>query len=117
MALNQTQANEMRTKLFETLDFSELTVEGRTKEGLAFTDSEGNVVVMKLIAKKDNFDLADALEEYEESQEKASEKKKKADEKKKKDQEKKAKEKEKVETEKEKVENEDEDKVLAAIGL
>ena len=75
--LSQKQAKEVREKLFADMVLDGFTVEGRTKEGLAFSDEEGNVIVVKIVAKKDDFDLADAIEEFEEAQEKALEKEKK----------------------------------------
>ena len=81
MALNQKQAKEVREKLFEQMKFVGFTVEGRTKEGLALADENQNIIVIKIVAKKDDFDLADALEEYEEAEAKALEKEKKHTEK------------------------------------
>ena len=81
MALTQKQAKEVREKLFTDMILDGFTVEGRTKEGLAFSDEEGNVIVVKIVAKKDDFDLADAIEEFEEAQAKALEKEKKHSEK------------------------------------
>ena len=101
--LSQKQAKEIREKLFADMVLDGFTVEGRTKEGLAFSDEEGNIVVVKIVAKKDDFDLADAIEEFEEAQAKALEKEKKHTEKvekakaKKEKEETKAKEKEKKE--------------------
>ena len=89
MALNQKQAKELREKLFEQMKFEDFTVEGRTKEGLALADENQNIIVIKIVAKKDDFDLADALEEFEEAEAKALEKElaKKAKEAKKKEEE------------------------------
>lgn len=81
MALTQKQAKEVREKLFTDMVLDGFTVEGRTKEGLAFSDAEGNIIVVKIVAKKDDFDLADALEEFEEAEAKALEKEKKHSEK------------------------------------
>ena len=75
--LSQKQAKEVREKLFADMVLDGFTVEGRTKEGLAFSDEEGNIIVVKIVAKKDDFDLADAIEEFEEAQAKALEKEKK----------------------------------------
>ena len=77
MALTQKQAKEVREKLFADMVLDGFTVEGRTKEGLAFSDEEDNVIVVKIVAKKDDFDLADALEEFIEAEAKALEKEKK----------------------------------------
>jgi predicted RND superfamily exporter protein len=71
MALGQKEAKELREKLFGQMTFEGMTLEGRTKEGLAFSDSEQNIIVVKIVAKKDDFDLVDAMEEYEEAEEKA----------------------------------------------
>ena len=79
--LSQKQAKEVREKLFADMALDGFTVEGRTKEGLAFSDEEGNIIVVKIVAKKDDFDLADAIEEFEEAQAKALEKEKKHTEK------------------------------------
>src|SRR5574343_492462 len=79
--LSQKQAKEVREKLFADMVLDGFTVEGRTKEGLAFSDEEGNIIVVKIVAKKDDFDLADAIEEFEEAQAKALEKEKKHTEK------------------------------------
>ena len=89
MALNQKQAKELREKLFEQMKFDNFTVEGRTKEGLALADENQNIIVIKIVAKKDDFDLADALEEFEEAEARALEKElaKKAKEAKKKEEE------------------------------
>ena len=89
MALTQKQAKEVREKLFADMVLDGFTIEGRTKEGLAFSDVEGNIIVVKIVAKKDDFDLADALEEFEEAEAKALEKElaKKAKEAKKKEEE------------------------------
>ena len=102
--LSQKQAKEVREKLFADMVLDGFTVEGRTKEGLAFSDEEGNIIVVKIVAKKDDFDLVDAIEEFEEAQAKALEKEKKHAEKVDKAKEKKAKEeaKEKEKEEKEK---------------
>ena len=81
MALTQKQAKEVREKLFTDMVLDGFTVEGRTKEGLAFSDEEGNIIVVKIVAKKDDFDLADALEEFTEAEAKALEKEKKHTEK------------------------------------
>ena len=75
--LSQKQAKEVREKLFADMVLDGFTVEGRTKEGLAFSDEEGSIIVVKIVAKKDDFDLADAIEEFEEAQAKALEKEKK----------------------------------------
>lgn len=77
MALTQKQAKEVREKLFAEMVLDGFTIEGRTKEGLAFSDVEGNIIVVKIVAKKDDFDLADALAEFEEAEAKALEKEKK----------------------------------------
>ena len=77
MALNQKQAKEVREKLFEQMKFDGFTVEGRTKEGLALADENQNIIVIKIVAKKDDFDLADALEEFIEAEAKTLEKEKK----------------------------------------
>lgn len=74
MAFNQKQAKELREKLFEQMKFDGFTVEGRTKEGLALADENQNIIIIKIVAKKDDFDLADALEEFEEAEAKAREK-------------------------------------------
>ena len=81
MALTQKQAKEVREKLFADMALDGFTIEGRTKEGLAFSDVEGNIIVVKIVAKKDDFDLADALEEFVEAEAKALEKEKKHSEK------------------------------------
>ena len=81
MALTQKQAKEVREKLFVDMVLDGFTIEGRTKEGLAFSDEEGNIIVVKIVAKKDDFDLADALEEFTEAETKALEKEKKHTEK------------------------------------
>ena len=81
MALTQKQAKEVREKLFAEMVLDGFTIEGRTKEGLAFSDVEGNIIVVKIVAKKDDFDLADAIEEFEEAEAKALEKEKKHNEK------------------------------------
>ena len=75
--LSQKQAKEVREKLFADIVLDGFTVEGRTKEGLAFSDEEGNIIVVKIVAKKDDFDITDAIEEFEEAQAKALEKEKK----------------------------------------
>ena len=77
MALTQKQAKEVREKLFAEMVLDGFTIEGRTKEGLAFSDVEGNIIVVKIVAKKDDFDLVDAIEEFEEAEAKALEKEKK----------------------------------------
>lgn len=89
MAFNQKQAKELREKLFEQMKFDGFTIEGRTKEGLALADENQNIIIIKIVAKKDDFDLADALEEFEEAEAKALEKElaKKAKEAKKKEEE------------------------------
>ena len=79
--LSQKQAKEVREKLFADMVLDGFTVEGRTKEGLAFSDEEGNIIVVKIVAKKDDFDLADAIEEFTEAEAKALEKEKKHTEK------------------------------------
>jgi hypothetical protein len=67
---------------------------GYTKEGALYQNDGGECLVLKLIAKKDDFDFQDALDEKEEQDKKNAEKKaKKAEKKAKKD--------EKVETEEE----------------
>ena len=87
--LSQKQAKEVREKLFADMVLDGFTVEGRTKEGLALADENQNIIVIKIVAKKDDFDLADALEEFEEAEAKALEKElaKKAKEAKKKEEE------------------------------
>ena len=78
---------------------------GYTKEGALYQNELGENLVLKLIAKKDDFDFEEALEEKKEQDKKNAEKKQKQDEKVKKakekaeKQEKKAKKKEEVETE------------------
>ena len=111
MALTQKQAKEVREKLFADMMLDGFTVEGRTKEGLAFSDVEGNIIVVKIVAKKDDFDLADALEEFEEAEAKALEKEKKHSEKVNKAKEKK----EKEETKKEQKSKEETDAAVDKI--
>lgn len=62
--------NELVNALFEIPAVIELLESynglisvGETKEGKAFQDQDGSVVIFKAIAKKENFDLADALQE------------------------------------------------------
>ena len=80
---------------------------GYTKEGALYQNDDGECLVLKLIAKKDDFNYKDALNEKEEQDKKNAEKKQKQDEKVKKakekaeKQEKKAKKEEEVETEEE----------------
>ena len=115
MALTQKQAKEVREKLFTDMILDGFTVEGRTKEGLAFSDEEGNVIVVKIVAKKDDFDLADAIEEFEEAQAKALEKEKKHAEKVEKAKEKKEKEETKAKEKEEKEVDNAVDKILRII--
>ena len=49
------------------MEIDGLVLEGRTTEGFAFSFDD-RVVVVKVIVKKEDFDLADALEEYEEKE-------------------------------------------------
>lgn len=113
--LSQKQAKEVREKLFADMVLDGFTVEGRTKEGLAFSDEEGNIIVVKIVAKKDDFDLADAIEEFEEAQAKALEKEKKHAEKVDKAKEKKAKEETKAKEKEEKEIDNAVDKILGII--
>ena len=113
--LSQKQAKEVREKLFADMVLDGFTVEGRTKEGLAFSDEEGNIIVVKIVAKKDDFDLADAIEEFEEAQAKALEKEKKHAEKVDKAKEKKTKEETKAKEKEEKEINNAVDKILGII--
>ena len=113
--LSQKQAKEVREKLFADMVLDGFTVEGRTKEGLTFSDEEGNVIVVKIVAKKDDFDLADAIEEFEEAQAKALEKEKKHAEKVDKAKEKKAKEETKAKEKEEKEIDNAVDKILGII--
>ena len=115
MALNQKQAKELREKLFEQMKFDGFTVEGRTKEGLALADENQNIIVIKIVAKKDDFDLADALEEFEEAEAKALEKEKKHAEKVNKAKEKKEKEETKAKEKEEKEIDNAVDKILGII--
>ena len=115
MALTQKQAKEVREKLFADMVLDGFTIEGRTKEGLAFSDEEGNIIVVKIVAKKDDFDLADAIEEFEEAQAKALEKEKKHTEKVDKAKEKKAKEETKAKEKEEKEIDNVVDKILGII--
>ena len=113
--LSQKQAKEVREKLFADMVLDGFTVEGRTKEGLAFSDEEGNIIVVKIVAKKDDFDLADALEEFEEAEAKALEKEKKHAEKVDKAKEKKEKEETKAKEKEEKEIDNAVDKILGII--
>ena len=113
--LSQKQAKEVREKLFADMVLDGFTVEGRTKEGLAFYDEEGNIIVVKIVAKKDDFDLADAIEEFEEAQAKALEKEKKHAEKVDKAKEKKTKEETKAKEKEEKEIDNAVDKILGII--
>ena len=113
--LSQKQAKEVREKLFADMVLDGFTVEGRTKEGLAFSDEEGNVIVVKIVAKKDDFDLADAIEEFEEAQAKALEKEKKHAEKVEKAKVKKEKEETKAKEKEEKEVDNAVDKILGII--
>ena len=113
--LSQKQAKEVREKLFADMALDGFTVEGRTKEGLAFSDEEGNIIVVKIVAKKDDFDLVDAIEEFEEAQAKALEKEKKHAEKVDKAKEKKAKEETKAKEKEEKEIDNAVDKILGII--
>ena len=115
MALNQKQAKELREKLFGEMKFDGFTVEGRTKEGLALADENQNIVVIKIVAKKDDFDLTDAIAEYEEAQQKALEKEKKHTEKVNKAKEKKEKEETKAKEKEEKEIDNAVDKILGII--
>ena len=115
MALTQKQAKEVREKLFADMVLDGFTIEGRTKEGLAFSDVEGNIIVVKIVAKKDDFDLADALEEFEEAEAKALEKEKKHNEKVNKAKEKKEKEETKAKEKEEKEIDNAVDKILDII--
>ena len=115
MALTQKQAKEVREKLFADMVLDGFTIEGRTKEGLAFSDVEGNIIVVKIVAKKDDFDLADALEEFEEAEAKALEKEKKHAEKVNKAKEKKEKEETKAKEKEEKEIDNAVDKILGII--
>ena len=115
MALTQKQAKEVREKLFADMVLDGFTIEGRTKEGLAFSDEEGNVIVVKIVAKKDDFDLADALEEFAEAEAKALEKEKKHTEKVNKAKEKKEKEEVKAKEKEEKEIDNAVDKILGII--
>ena len=54
---------------------------GYTKEGALYQNDDGECLVLKLIAKKDDFDYKDALNEKEEQDKKNAEKKQKQDEK------------------------------------
>ena len=113
--LSQKQAKEVREKLFADMVLDGFTVEGRTKEGLAFSDEEGNIIVVKIVAKKDDFDLVDAIEEFEEAQAKALEKEKKHAEKVNKAKEKKEKEETKAKEKEEKEIDNAVDKILGII--
>ena len=113
--LSQKQAKEVREKLFADMVLDGFTMEGRTKEGLAFSDEEGNIIVVKIVAKKDDFDLADAIEEFEEAQAKALEKEKKHAEKVNKAKEKKEKEEIKAKEKEEKEIDNAVDKILGII--
>ena len=113
--LSQKQAKEIREKLFADMVLDGFTAEGRTKEGLAFSDEEGSVIVVKIVAKKDDFDLADAIEEFEEAQAKALEKEKKHTEKVNKAKEKKEKEETKAKEKEEKEVDNAVDKILGII--
>ena len=113
--LSQKQAKEVREKLFADMVLDGFTVEGRTKEGLAFSDEEGNIIVVKIVAKKDDFDLTDAIAEYEEAQQKALEKEKKHTEKVNKAKEKKEKEETKAKEKEEKEIDNAVDKILGII--
>ena len=113
--LSQKQAKELREKLFADMVLDGFTVEGRTKEGLAFSDEEGNIIVVKIVAKKDDFDLADAIEEFEEAQAKALEKEKKHAEKVNKAKEKREKEETKAKEKEEKEIDNAVDKILGII--
>ena len=113
--LSQKQAKEVREKLFADMVIDGFTMEGRTKEGLAFSDEEGNIIVVKIVAKKDDFDLADAIEEFEEAQAKALEKEKKHAEKVEKAKVKKEKEETKAKEKEEKEVDNAVDKILGII--
>ena len=79
MALTQKQANEVKEIIFGGFVADGFTVEGRTKEGLALTNDNGDCIVVKIIAKKDDFDLADAIAEFEEAEANRLEKEAKAE--------------------------------------
>ena len=113
--LSQKQAKEVREKLFADMVLDGFTMEGRTKEGLAFSDEEGNIIVVKIVAKKDDFDLADAIEEFEEARAKALEKEKKHTEKVNKAKERKEKEEIKAKEKEEKEVDNAVDKILGII--
>lgn len=79
---------------------------GYTKEGALYQNECGECIVLKLIAKKDDFDFQDALSEKEEQDKKNAEKKQKQDEKVKKAKEKAEKQSKKEKEEVEEVETE-----------
>lgn len=60
----------------------ELDFVGETKEGLAYKTFDGDVVVIRLIAKKEDFDIEEAIQEKQEAVEKAKAKAKEQAEKK-----------------------------------
>lgn len=75
----------------EELDNLGFVLCGETNEGVAFQDENGDTIVIKIIAKKDDFDLDEAIATQAEKKAKAEEKKAAADAKKQKAKESKAK--------------------------
>lgn len=64
----------IRSSAYEAIEAIELTgftFEGITKEGAAFSDGTSTIVV-KVVVKKEDFDLADAVSEHTEAVEKAT---------------------------------------------
>ena len=78
--MNQKMAKEVRNAMLEVVDGVDFTMVGgfeavgRTSEGIAFKDVEGNVVVVKVIVKSEAFDVEDAIAEFDEKAIKAEEK-------------------------------------------
>lgn len=71
MAIKRTQMNEIKANFIEA---TQVTIKealcldfiGESKEGFIFKNEDGDALVIRLVAKKDDFDVADAIAEREE---------------------------------------------------
>jgi len=70
--MNQKEKNEARDlameKMAEETTFEGFEFQGRGKDGLIFKTEEGDIMVVKAVMKKENFDWEDDIDAFEEAE-------------------------------------------------